>query len=230
MRAAVAQGDSHAARAHSDSLIEVAHRLGNRRALAIAGTGLARALLLEGDLGRAEAVGHEALGFLLEHHWRLDAIAAVEVVAAVAAVSGRAEQASRLFAAMAAQRVQFGVVRVPPETPVWDGYLASAREALGPAGFAAAWDQGASLSLDEAAAYARRGRGPHTRAAAGWRGLSPVEVQVARLAAGGRSNAQIAQELFISRSTVKAHLSHIYAKVGVANRVELARVSAGRLG
>jgi DNA-binding NarL/FixJ family response regulator len=61
------------------------------------------------------------------------------------------------------------------------------------------------------------------------RGLSPVEVQVARLAAGG-SNAQIAQELFISRSTVKAHLSHIYATVGVANRVELACVSSGRLG
>ena len=110
---------------------------------------------------------------------------------------------------------------------MWDGYITAADDALGRSKFAAAFEQGAHMSLDEAAAYSRRGRRRHKRAPTGWRGLSPVEEQVARLAAGGRSNVEIAEELFISRSTVKSHLSHIYAKVGVANRIELARVASG---
>jgi DNA-binding CsgD family transcriptional regulator len=116
---------------------------------------------------------------------------------------------------------------VPPEKSLWDSYSAQAHDELGPARFAAAIDQGARLSMDEAVAYARRGRRRHRRVVGGRHGLSPVEEQVARLAAGGRSNVQIAEELFISRSTVKSHLSHIYAKLGVANRVELARVASG---
>ena len=48
------------------------------------------------------------------------------------------------------------------------------------------------------------------------------------LASHGLSNPDIARELFMSRNTVKAHLSHAYAKLGVANRTELARLGARR--
>jgi DNA-binding CsgD family transcriptional regulator len=230
MRAALAEGDPDAARSHSESLIKVANKLGNRRALAIARTGTARAWLLEGDFARAELLARDALAVLSEHRWRIDAIAALEIVAAAAASAGRPAQASRLFGAAAGQRTSLGVVRVPRENAVWDGYIAASADALGGSKFAPAFDQGAHLSLDDAVAYARRGRRRNRRAATGWRGLSPVEEQVARLAAGGRSNVQIAEELFISRSTVKSHLSHIYTKVGVANRIELARVASGWSG
>ena len=230
MRVALAEGDPAAARSHCESLVAVAHKLNNRRALAIARTGFARALLLDGDHPRAELLARDALGELCEHGWPIDATAALEIVAAAAATAGRAEPAARLFGAAAAQRAALGVVRVPAENAVWEGYSAVAHDALGPARFASAVDQGAHLSLGEAVAYARRGRRRHKRAAAGWRGLSPVEEQVARLAVGGRNNVQIAEELFISRSTVKAHLSHIYVKVGVANRVELARIASGWSG
>ncbi|MDP9388270.1 MAG: helix-turn-helix transcriptional regulator [Actinomycetota bacterium] len=37
------------------------------------------------------------------------------------------------------------------------------------------------------------------------------------------SNRQIAERLFISLGTVKAHLSHVFAKLGIAERAELAR-------
>ena len=60
--------------------------------------------------------------------------------------------------------------------------------------------------------------------------LSETEERVAALAAEGRSNRQIAAELYMSVRTVEAHLSHIYRKLGVRRRAELARhlVSAER--
>src|SRR4029453_4625431 len=45
---------------------------------------------------------------------------------------------------------------------------------------------------------------------------------VARLVAVGRSNRQVASELFVSVKTVQFHLTHIYAKLGVGSRAELA--------
>jgi DNA-binding NarL/FixJ family response regulator len=52
--------------------------------------------------------------------------------------------------------------------------------------------------------------------------LSERETEVVRAIAGGRTNQEIAAELFISLSTVKSHLSGIQAKLGVRNRVEIA--------
>jgi len=83
-----------------------------------------------------------------------------------------------------------------------------------------------STSFAEAVAYAQRGRGEHGGAAHGWASLSPVERQVVELASHGLNNPDIARELFISRNTVKAHLSHSYAKLGISNRIELARLAA----
>ena len=45
---------------------------------------------------------------------------------------------------------------------------------------------------------------------------------MARLVAVGMSNRQVASELFISIKTVQFHLTHIYAKLGVGSRAELA--------
>ncbi len=52
--------------------------------------------------------------------------------------------------------------------------------------------------------------------------LTPREEEVLRATARGRSNAEIAAELFISLGTVKTHLSSLQDKVGARNRVELA--------
>jgi DNA-binding CsgD family transcriptional regulator len=53
-------------------------------------------------------------------------------------------------------------------------------------------------------------------------GLSAREIEVLRLLAAGRSNAQIADALVISVRTVERHINHIYAKLGVHNRAEAA--------
>ncbi|MEA2269184.1 MAG: hypothetical protein QOC64_1794 [Solirubrobacteraceae bacterium] len=53
-------------------------------------------------------------------------------------------------------------------------------------------------------------------------GLRPRQMEVARMAAGGSSNAEIAQALMISPETVKRHLSTVYAKMDIRSRTELA--------
>lgn len=56
--------------------------------------------------------------------------------------------------------------------------------------------------------------------------LSDREIEVLKLLERGLSNQQIAEELFISTNTVKAHLKNIYGKLGVNNRVQA--ISKGR--
>jgi DNA-binding CsgD family transcriptional regulator len=60
------------------------------------------------------------------------------------------------------------------------------------------------------------------RDAADLRVLTPQERAVARLVAGGASNKQAAEELYISVKTVQYHLTHAYEKLGVGSRGELA--------
>ncbi|SHG26604.1 LuxR family transcriptional regulator [Geodermatophilus nigrescens] len=54
--------------------------------------------------------------------------------------------------------------------------------------------------------------------------LTPQEVRIAALAAGGASNREIAAELFLSPKTVEHHLSGVYRKRGLRSRVQLARL------
>jgi DNA-binding CsgD family transcriptional regulator len=70
----------------------------------------------------------------------------------------------------------------------------------------------------------RRGRGRQSAmASGGWQALTPTETKIAALVADGRSNPDIAGELFLSRSTVQTHVSHILAKLGVHSRAEIIR-------
>ena len=52
--------------------------------------------------------------------------------------------------------------------------------------------------------------------------LTETERRVAELAARGRSNKEIAAELFMGLSTVEAHLSRVYRKLGIRSRAGLA--------
>jgi DNA-binding CsgD family transcriptional regulator len=99
---------------------------------------------------------------------------------------------------------------------------------LGEDDFAAAWSEGEALTIDEAVAYASRARSERKRPSSGWDALTPMEVRVVALAAEGLTNPQIAERLFVARGTVKIHLSHIFAKVGVSTRSELASAATRR--
>jgi DNA-binding CsgD family transcriptional regulator len=93
-----------------------------------------------------------------------------------------------------------------------------AREAL-EAALAAFEALGASTWVETTRAELGRigGRAPGT-------GLTPAERRVAELVAKGSTNREVAAALFLAERTVEAHLSHVYAKLGVRSRTELARV------
>ncbi|MEV4623127.1 AAA family ATPase [Asanoa sp. NPDC049573] len=66
------------------------------------------------------------------------------------------------------------------------------------------------------------GARPRRAAVSGVDALTSAELRVATLAAEGHSNPEIAQRLFVTRRTVETHLTHVYAKLGVGTRADLA--------
>jgi DNA-binding CsgD family transcriptional regulator len=63
---------------------------------------------------------------------------------------------------------------------------------------------------------------PRRQPVSGAESLTASELRVARLAAQGLTNRQIAQALFVSMKTVSTHLGHVYAKLDVTDRARLA--------
>jgi DNA-binding CsgD family transcriptional regulator len=83
-------------------------------------------------------------------------------------------------------------------------------------------DIGTPLWAAQARAELDRGSAGRTRS----NGLTPTELRVAELAAGGMNNHDIAAALFIARKTVEVNLSRIYHKLGIHSRIELYHVMA----
>jgi DNA-binding CsgD family transcriptional regulator len=57
--------------------------------------------------------------------------------------------------------------------------------------------------------------------------LTPSELRVARMAATGMTNREIAQALFVTARTVETHLTHAYPKLGIVSRERLGAALAG---
>ena len=102
---------------------------------------------------------------------------------------------------------------------LFDGALAEFR-ALG----MAPWVERAARR-EQALIAARRGRAALPAAPDG---LTPREVEVLRLIAGGRTNTEIAQTLVLSVRTVERHITNIYEKIGARGRAEATAYAFGR--
>jgi predicted ATPase/DNA-binding CsgD family transcriptional regulator len=150
------------------------------------------------------------------------------VLAAVQADGDQHELAVRLAGALAACADGAGMRQPPSVRALIDPVLRTCREVLGADRYASAWSQGQGLDLADAVGYVTRGRGPRSRPALGWQSLTPTELAVARAAADGLSNPQIATRMFISRRTVTTHLTSIFRKLGISSRAELAARAARR--
>src|SRR6185295_18691769 len=141
---------------------------------------------------------------------------------------GEPEEAARLLGGAEAVLAAIGATCTPLTAIVGAPDLDDLCEQLGAEGFDRAWSQGRALSADELVAYLSRSRGRHRRASAGWDSLTPTELQVVELVADGLTNKAIGEALFVTPGTVKTHLAHVYAKLGAANRAEVAAEVARR--
>jgi DNA-binding CsgD family transcriptional regulator len=190
--------------------------------------GLAELAEEDEQLEEAWELAHDGLGVLADYGDRVGAAAALEMIADLAVALGEPERSLRLLAASQGFHTNAGIARFPFEADRFDRVRNTAQAALDPADATACWDAGGELSLADAVAYARRGRGERQRPRIGWASLTPVERDIVRLVAEGHANAEIGQRLFMSVNTVKKHLSRVYAKVDVDGRADLAAQVARR--
>ncbi len=218
----LARDDLAAARTFFQSGLEASAATGDAHHGALNRRGLAVLARRAGDLDEAARVLVEVLASVSALGGWIDIPDTLESLAGVFVDAGEDIDAARLLAAADGARERLGCIRSGHRARVVETDLAAVRAALDVEAFDAAWTESRALSLDEAVSYATRGTGRRLRPPTGWHSLTPVESDVARLVAEGLSNPTIATRLFVSRNTVKTHLSHIFDKLGVTSRAELA--------
>jgi predicted ATPase/DNA-binding NarL/FixJ family response regulator len=211
-------------------------RLGNSWGLGVTLGKLGDVAQARGDEARAAAFYREGL-----EHWQsqADELGGVQILTGLArlVVGRKPEAAVRLFAAAEAIQTRTELIPAPALRAKSEQALAAARTALGEETFAEAWAAGGEMPAEAVVAEAhsvtfevdRPARsGPAARPSAPEypAGLTAREVDVLRLVAEGFSNAQIAQELFLSPRTVSTHLTSIYHKLGVATRAAAVRFAS----
>ena len=152
-------------------------------------------------------------------------------LACIAAAQGRGQRAARLFGTAEAIWESLAATLLPWFKADYDRGLAAARLQLGEAAFADAWAEGRAMPLPQAIEYALetanadstssgegRERKSDDRAADT---LSRREREVVALVGRGYANAQIADELVVSKRTVEWHIGNLLSKLGVRTRAQL---------
>ena len=182
-----------------------------------------------GNLGAAEDSFHKALELATACGDPAEVADALEAIGGCAAAQESYVESVRLLAAGVRAREAIGYARFPTDQPRFEFAVELGKTALGEEAFDAAWAEGAAMSTDEAVAYVERGRGERKRPSVGWGSLTPTETSVVELVAEGLTNPQICERLLMSRSTVKTHLTHVFEKLGVATRSELAARHTARV-
>lgn len=223
-RAALANGDVVEARRWADDAISVASGAHLMGLLATR----ARVAIAQGEVEQAKHDAHDALAIAAQLKTYLTIPDAIECLAALSTDSGNYREAARLFGSAQSVRGRTGQVRFKIYDADYETSVAALRGKLTTAEFDTAWAEGAALSVEEAIVYPQRGRGERKRPSIGWGSLTPMELNVVQLISEGLGNKDIAERLLVSPRTVQTHLTHIYTKLGVGSRLQLAQKAAHR--
>lgn len=183
---------------------------------------LARAKGMDAD---AEDRLHDALTVQSAAGLRPGMLRTLEALAALLGKRGRYPDAIRILLATAAERARIGLVPSKVETTAITALTAEARLAIGPTEQENLERETVKADIDEIVEYVLRARGKRGRPLSGWQSLTPTEIRAVSLVTEGLTNPQIAERMFIARGTVKVHLAHVFDKLGVASRTQLAAMA-----
>ena len=225
---ALRRGDLGTARSHLEASAWRLPRIADPEGVPIL-RAEARYARAQGSSRRAHGLACDGLEAAASSGQRLWAIDLLELVAIAASDLSHHGEAARLLGAAEAQRTLTGYALWAPARDELEPALHEIESTLGPDAFERTLAEGRALSLQDAVAYAYRGRGSRIRAVSGWDSLTPAERRVVSLVVDGLTNAEIAEQLFVSTGTVKSHLTRVFEKLGVANRSRLARLAKTHL-
>jgi DNA-binding CsgD family transcriptional regulator len=146
----------------------------------------------------------------------------------VCAATHRWAEAVTVWAAHDAQVKDHGFTDVPQDEQRRQAPLRAARQALGPVETSRAEERGTAMTAATATEFATMltaAEPPWSSGSPGAAQLSPRERELVALVAQGRTNAQIAGQLYISVRTVGSHLDRIRDKTGCRRRADLTRLA-----
>jgi DNA-binding CsgD family transcriptional regulator len=222
--------DSDGALARARQALDLSEQIGLRSLSAAGHELLARLAIARGEWSEADALGHRALAQRVEIGAPIWLPQSLDTLALVAAGLESSTEAARLLGAAQRARSDLGLVRWEPDALEFQELERALDRQLGTDAYTAARAEGAAIPLDDAIGWARRARGKRKRPSSGWAALTPTELQVIELIAEGLTNPRIAERMFVTRATVKSHLIHIFQKLDVGSRAELAAIAAQRAG
>lgn len=220
-------GDAVESQAMFDRSLRAFREVGDTLGVGYALQGLGLAELLAGESRLAGAYFLEALEIRLGLSDQRGVVESVEGIAYVAASLSHVTVAVTLFGASHSLRDRIEAPLPEPDRQVYDPVLESIRRSLPQATFSSAWEKGSQMALmvaaDMAATAARDALEATSAPERPANDLSRREVEVLQLVAKGMTNAQVADQLFLSRRTVDAHLRRIYDKLNLSSRAEVIR-------
>ena len=207
-----------------EEALTLARQTGNKIEIAASLHDLGALARQQGDLVRASSLKRESLA--LARELEVEEMMALSVwgFASMAGATGQIERSGRLLGATDRLFAASGDPLCGASKAEFEADVDSIRAALGEASFAAAWEAGQAMTLDDAFAEVDAVRAEIVAASSAERtiqaghGLSPRELEVLRLMADGLSNQQIADALFLSFRTITTYVTNILSKLGVESR------------
>jgi predicted ATPase/DNA-binding CsgD family transcriptional regulator len=199
-------------------------------AIAQTTTGVGRILHLRGRTKEAMSRFKEALSLISTLGDWILAFRVLEIIIDIAGSQRQYTSVIRLSAATSRMRTLIGYdVRSSFEQTTIDAQLEKARSAFGEDTFVREWSQGRQFTLDQAIAEAMTiAPSAPARTATTVKDalrLSARELDVLQQVIKGRTDQEIADDLFVSYRTITTHVSHILNKLGASSRTEAAAIA-----